>query len=627
MVALECTLRTGIIEVMKAKIRNKLSRSTFGQSLLMLPSDDYKKLFAVITIQIFLGLLDLLGVAAIGVLGALAVKGVASQSPGTRVQQILEFSGIADQTLQSQVAILGATAATLLIVRTLLSVIFAKRTLLFLSRRSASVANKIFQDFISQNLLKIKSKSSQEVLFGITRGVDAIMVGVIGTCVTLISDISLVAIMFTGLLVVDPTIATSSVIVFGLIGFSIYKLLHNKARELGVLESKLAISNNEQITEVLGSFKEIVVRNRRAYYSEKVSKLRMSMAQTTAEIAFLPNISKYVIESTVVLGTLLISAVQFRLQDATHAVATLTVFMASAARIAPASMRIQQGLIAMKSSLGAASPTLKLINSIEITSSFSREVRLTDRAYVGFNGVVSVSGVTLRYPDSNVYALNKINFEVLKNSSVAIVGPSGGGKTSLIDVILGLIPPTSGEVLISDSNPLDSFAKWPGAVAYVPQDIMIVNGTLRENVTLGFSRSEAPDTSVFDALRFAQLEDFVRELPDGLDTQLGERGTRISGGQRQRLGIARALFTKPKLLILDEATSALDAITEQSFTEAINQLRGSLTLITIAHRLSTIKDADNVIYLNNGEIAASGTLQEVRDLIPNFDEQAKLMGL
>lgn len=612
---------------MKTRIRNKLSQSTFGQSLLMLPVNDFKKLFVVIAIQIFLGLLDLLGVAAIGVLGALAVKGVASQSPGTRVQQVLEFVGIADHSLQSQVAFLGATAATLLIVRTFLTVIFAKRTLLFLSRRSASIANKIFQDFISQNLLKIKNISSQEVLFGVTRGVDAIMVGVIGTSVTLISDISLVAIMFTGLLIVDPTIATSSVIVFGLIGFAIYKLLHKKARDLGSLESRLAISNNEQISEVLGSYKEIVVRNRRAYYSEKVSELRMSMAQTTAEIAFLPNISKYVIESTVVLGTLLISAVQFRLQDATHAVATLTVFMASAARIAPASMRIQQGLIAMKSSLGAANPTLKLIRSIELTLMFDRELVWTDTLHEGFKGIVQVKDISLCYPDSNEFALKKINFEVLQNTSVAIVGPSGGGKTSLIDVILGLIPPTSGSVRISGTNPLESFSKWPGAVAYVPQDIMIINGTLRENVALGYSLSEAPDELVFDALKLAQLESFARELPDGLETQLGERGARISGGQRQRLGIARALFTKPKLLILDEATSALDAITEQAFTDAINQLKGSLTLITIAHRLSTIKDADNVLYLSNGEIAASGTLQNVRELIPNFDEQAKLMGL
>ena len=612
---------------MNPKIRSRLSRSTIGQSLLMLSANDFRKLGGVTLIQVLLGLLDLAGVAAIGVLGALAVKGVASQQPGTRVQQVLEILNISELSFQSQVAILGVGAALLLISRTLLTVIFTRRTLLFLSRRSAKIAIKIFKDFISQDLTKIKNVSSQEVYFGITKGVDSITVGVIGNLVTLISDFSLVLIMFTGLLVVDTSIALSSVFVFGLIGTVIYKLLHKRARNLGNLESELAIENNERISEVLGSFKEIVVRNRRSYYLAKISNIRFSMAKTTAEIAFLPSISKYVIESTVVLGTLLISAIQFQLEDATRAIATLTVFMASAARIAPASMRIQQGLISMKSSLGAASPTLRLIDSIEITSVFERSQEHLTSDHVGFVGNVKVNNVSLIYPGSDVRALNDVSFEVFPNSSIAIVGPSGGGKTSLIDVMLGLISPTEGQVEISGLNALKCFSNWPGAVAYVPQDTMIVNGTLRDNVALGYSSTEATDDLVFRALRLAQLEAFVHDLPNGLDTQLGERGSRISGGQRQRLGIARALFTEPKLLFLDEATSALDAQTEHDFTSAINQLKGSLTLITIAHRLSTIKDADNILYLDHGSIVATGTLQEVRNQIPNFDDQAKLMGL
>ena len=612
---------------MKSKIRSRLSKSTIGQSLLMLSSNDFRKLGIVTLIQVLLGLLDLAGVAAIGVLGALAVKGVASQQPGTRVQQVLEFLNISELTFQSQVAILGVGAALLLISRTLLTVIFTRRTLLFLSRRSAKIAIKIFRDFISQDLTKIKNVSSQEVYFGITKGVDSITVGVIGNLVTLISDFSLVLIMFTGLVVVDTSIALSSVLVFGLIGTVIYKLLHKRARHLGTLESELAIANNEGVSEVLGSFKEIVVRNRRSYYLEKISNIRFSMAKTTAEIAFLPSISKYVIESTVVLGTLLISAIQFQLEDATRAIATLTVFMASAARIAPASMRIQQGLISMKSSLGAASPTLRLIDSIQITSAFERMPDQLNSNHAGFVGNVHVRNVSLTYPGAELKALNQVSFEVLPNSSIAIVGPSGGGKTSLVDVMLGLISPTEGQVHISGINALNCFSNWPGAVAYVPQDTMIVNGTLRENVALGYSSIEATDELVFRALRLAQLEVFAQDLPNGLDTQLGERGSRISGGQRQRLGIARALFTQPKLLFLDEATSALDAQTEHDFTSAINQLKGSMTLITIAHRLSTIKDADNILYLDHGSIVANGTLQEVRDQIPNFDEQAKLMGL
>jgi ABC-type multidrug transport system fused ATPase/permease subunit len=170
-------------------------------------------------------------------------------------------------------------------------------------------------------------------------------------------------------------------------------------------------------------------------------------------------------------------------------------------------------------------------------------------------------------------------------------------------------------------------AKWPGAISYVPQDIVIAAGTIRENVALGYPIQAATDELITSALRVAALNKFVEELPDGVDTQVGERGARISGGQRQRLGIARAMFTRPHLLVLDEATSSLDSETEASISEAINALRGSTTVVLIAHRLSTVRNADIVVYLSEGKILAKGTFEEVRNTVPDFDRQAKLMGL
>jgi ABC-type multidrug transport system fused ATPase/permease subunit len=170
-------------------------------------------------------------------------------------------------------------------------------------------------------------------------------------------------------------------------------------------------------------------------------------------------------------------------------------------------------------------------------------------------------------------------------------------------------------------------AKWPGAIAYVPQDVAISSGTIRENVALGFPEQQATDELVTNALKVAQLHQFVSDLPRGLDTQVGERGAKISGGQRQRLGIARAMFTRPHLLVLDEATSSLDGETEASISDAIHELRGSTTVVLIAHRLSTVRDADIVVYLADGKIKTMGTFDEVRRAVPDFDRQAKLMGL
>ena len=214
-----------------------------------------------------------------------------------------------------------------------------------------------------------------------------------------------------------------------------------------------------------------------------------------------------------------------------------------------------------------------------------------------------------------------------KGTSIAFVGPSGAGKTTIIDILMGVLNPDSGAVLISGLPPLIAVAKWPGAVSYVPQDVVIAAGTIRENISLGYPLSEATDELVMGALKVAHLDKFVADLPNGIDTQVGERGTRISGGQRQRLGIARAMFTQPHLLVLDEATSSLDGETEASISEAIHALRGATTIVIIAHRLSTVRNADTVVYLSKGKVLATGTFDEVRKAVPDFDHQAKIMGL
>jgi len=234
---------------------------------------------------------------------------------------------------------------------------------------------------------------------------------------------------------------------------------------------------------------------------------------------------------------------------------------------------------------------------------------------------------SLTYPHKPTPAISNISLTIPSGSAIAFVGPSGAGKTTIIDVLLGVLNPDEGSVLISGLPPLLAVSKWPGAVSYVPQDVVIAAGTIRENVALGYPPEVATDELVMSALKVAQLDQFVANLPLGIDTQVGERGAKISGGQRQRLGIARAMFTRPHLLVLDEATSSLDGETEASISEAIHALRGSTTVVMIAHRLSTVRNADVVVYMTEGKVTATGTFDEVRNAVPDFDRQAKLMGL
>jgi len=601
--------------------------STILKCAKVLSKSEQRKIVFVILIQIFLSILDLAGVATVGVLGALAVRGVQSQQPGDRVNGVLDLLGIQNLSFQSQMTILGVLAATILISRTIASIFLNRKTLFFLSRRGASISSRLTSKLLSKSLIRIQKNSNQVTLFSLTTGVEIVVLKILGTGVTLISDLSLLVVMAVGLFVVDPLIAFSSLLLFGMIGLALYKLMHERAYRLGQNQQNYGIRNAELVLEVLNSYRELTVRNRRDFYARQIGELRMKMADTAADMVFMPNISKYVMETTVVIGALVIAGVQFMMKDAVHAVATLSIFLAAGTRIAPAALRLQQGAVQIKEATGAASSTLELIKELNDVQEIEQTLDSLDLIHSGFNSEVTIQNVTITYPGKTFPAVADFSLRIEKGTTVALVGPSGAGKTTVVDLILGVLSPDSGKVIISGLEPLEAIRAWPGAISYVPQDIVIANGTIRENVAMGFPVEIATDDAVLNALAKADLIDFVNNLPKGLDTPVGERGTKISGGQRQRLGIARAMFTNPSLLVLDEATSSLDGKTELRISDAIRELRKSTTVIMIAHRLSTIKDADIVVYLGEGKFKAMGSFEEVREKVKDFDYQAQLMGL
>jgi ABC-type multidrug transport system fused ATPase/permease subunit len=605
----------------------KIKSSIVYRSTRVLSARDRVKVSFVICLQIFFGLLDLVGVAIIGVLGALAVTGIQSSKPGDRVNSVLSILGIENESLQFQVAVLGIAAALLLISRTIFSIIFTRRILHFLSHRCAVISKDLTLKILSQDLLSIRKKSIQETVYTITAGVNSIVLGILGVTVNLLSDISLLVVLAIGLLAIDPVTAIFAFLVFASIAILLYKILNGRAQKYGQQEALLSIKNNEKVVEVLESYRELFVRNRRSHYANEIGKIRADLSHATAELSFLPFITKYIIESAMVVIALLICAIQFKLQDAVHAVASLSVFLAAGTRIVPAILRVQQAALAVKSSIGTAGPTLNAIEELKIDHDLLGSSAAPQFEHVDFESSISIRNLEFHYSESADPSLVIPELDIKPGSMVAIVGPSGAGKTTLVDLILGIFPPTSGSILVSGLSPRKAINTWPGSIGYVPQDVVIANGSIRANIELGFDPSETNTSHIFRSIKDAHLQELVDSFENGIDEAVGEHGAKLSGGERQRLGIARALFTNPTILILDEATSALDATTEAIISNTITGMKSQKTVVLVAHRLSTVKSADLVVYLENGRLSAAGSFDEVRQQVPNFDLNAKLLGI
>lgn len=343
-------------------------KSTFFRCLQILTASDKRKILLVVLLQTFLGFLDLLGVAIIGLLGALSVSNLMSSNTDSRLIFVLRIMELEDKSLQHQTLVLGLFAVSLLLIRTLLSVVITKYILVFFSKRGAIVSTALISRLLKQSHLILKKRTSQETLYAVTSGVDQLCMYVLGTAVVVVSDISMLLIIILGLFFFNPVTGLVLLIIFTSLAALLYYLLRERAGELGTQTANLNIQGNSRIIEALDTYRELLVRNRRDYYATEIGKKRFALSKVTADSAFMPFVSKYVIESAIVLAAALISFIQFALEDASNAVASLAIFLAAGSRIAPSILRVQQGALQIKSSLAQSLPTLDLIEEIGLAA-------------------------------------------------------------------------------------------------------------------------------------------------------------------------------------------------------------------------------------------------------------------
>ena len=608
----------------------RFKQTDYFQILKLVSQSDRIKLFLVSLIQIILAFLDLIGVAFFGLIGSVTVAAISSTKVAGRTESVINFIGLENYTSEVQVAILGSLSAVLMIVKTFASLYFNKKVIFYLSRRSAVISANLTSNLFKKSFTDIKQQGNQKLIYSLTTGVDRITVAVLATSVALIADIALLIVLLTGLLFVNPIMTLILLATLTLVSAALYFAMKNKNKRLAVLQAKYTISSSNKIFEAVGNYRELLLRGKRQFFAEGIGDARMSQADTTANSTYLMNVNKYFLEASVLFVAILITGIQFLLSNALRSVATLTLFFAAISRIAPAVFRIQQNLLTIKNGLGGAKPTLDLISSLQLSvnkMANKKETEIIPTIHGGFSGAVVIKNLSFKYPGSENNAVQDISVQLNSGQYIAVVGQSGAGKSTFVDLLLGLHHPSSGSVQISGLDAIDAIERWPGAIGYVPQEIQLVSGSIVENVLLGFKDNSENRKHVVNALKRAELNEYLSSSEVISDLNIGDEGGKLSGGQRQRIGIARALLTNPKILVMDEATSSLDAQTEDNIAKAVNRAKENSLVIVVAHRLATVRRADLVIYLENGAIKAQGTFDEVRKLVPDFDSQAQLMGL
>jgi ATP-binding cassette, subfamily B, bacterial PglK len=604
----------------------------FKRSLEILNKHDHRKLYVAMGTQIFIGFFDTLGVLLIGVITLCATATAQGHEFPSAVKTVIDLLGLGNLPSNQLLGVLGGCAVIMFVVRSVAAPLLLRRILRFLTGRSAEISGQITQKFFNLSLKEVHWETSQRIAFALGSGISAMMGDTLGASVIIVAETSLLIMLSTLLLFIDPAVTIFTLAYFILIMLVIQSILGKWSVRASKQKYAADIAGQSAIQELIASYREIFIGDHVDFYVTKFGGVRRSGAQAQANLQLINYIPKYALEAGLVIGASLLTVFEFITKSPSAAISTLVLFMSAASRMFPSLLRIQGSATVIRGATSASKYTIQILellktNDAALTPAKEAPVSIPEFKSGQFIPSLELKDVEFRYEDDAQNVIDGVSTQIKPGSFVALVGPTGSGKSTLVDLMLGVSKPTAGSITISGVAPRDAVKIWPGKIGFVPQLVAMSATSVRENIGLGVARDAIDDAKVWDVLERVRLADLLRESREGLDTEVGERGLRFSGGQRQRLGLARALFTDPSLLVLDEATSALDSETEQAVSQAIDELGSSVTRITIAHRLATVMHADTVIYLDQGRVIASGTFDQVRLAVPEFDQQAKLLGL
>jgi ABC-type multidrug transport system fused ATPase/permease subunit len=532
---------------------------------------------------------------------------------------------LGDPTTDELTAILGAVIIASFVLRTLLTVALRWWTLGFTLHREAQVSAHLLDLYLHAPYRVHLQRNSAEFLRTLESATEIAFTQSVGSSVNIVTEGAVIIGITLVVLVLQPVVAIATTLYFVLIILVYQRVLNRKARELGVRYQEIKGESYVAIQQALGGVKEVIVRNCQRFFVDRYARSKVQSADVQRRYQFIQELPRQYLETAFILGAGLLALV-LALTSSDDVLPVLGLFIAAGFRLLPTLYRFVSSLTTFR--IGLGSVDLVVTDISELERAIDQRRPPGDHAVIGaLRDELVLDGVSFAYDDGGPMVLDDLSMAIRRGESVALVGPSGAGKSTLVDVIMGLHPAQRGRVQVDGVDIASDLEDWQRQIGLVPQDVYLLDATLRSNVAFGVASEEIDEDAVASAIERAQLGPLVESLPEGLDTVVGERGVRVSGGQRQRLGVARALYADPQVLVLDEATSALDNVTEAQLAATMHGLKGALTMIVIAHRLSTVKNCDRVYFMEHGRVAASGSFEELLELSPAFAELAELARL
>ena len=573
-----------------------------------------------------LAVLDLAGILAIGFI---VTSTAIFLTEGSNPNRVLEFAGFLFPAVSAQtLPWVSALVLALFLTKALLSIILTRKAAFFVARVEARSARTIAQISFNGDIRDARLRSREELMFAIQGGSPAAFNGLLNATSSFLTEATLFLVICLGFLFVDPLATLAAVVYFGLIAFVIQIFIGSLMNRAAQVATKGSIDANTAISDLIAVYRELLVIGKREKYINRIYSAREAASQSAASSYYLGGMPRYVIEAALMFGVAAFVLAQSLSGDIVESAGAIGVFLAGGFRLTAAMLPLQNALLSIRSTIPAAQKAHEILDKQQKQTpdehqekQISRDGKQSESGPIGLR----LDSVSFAFPNADVEAVRNVSFDIQPGTQVALMGPSGAGKSTLADLICNVLYPTSGSISRLGANG-QLIPEHAGVnVGYVPQKPGMVSGTILENVAIGVEPKEIDRERVLESLTLAHLQKLIEELPDGIDTHLGKLQDGLSGGQMQRLGLARALYMKPKLLVMDEATSALDAESESEIQKALDGMRGKVTVVLIAHRLNTIQHADNVVLIEEGQVRDSGTFKQLVSRNPSVERVVDLM--